>query len=40
MKKLSCVFFGLADLLSDVMCWVVGDRLCTALGAYLRRKSR
>ena len=69
MKKLSCVFFGLAVLLSDVMCWVVGYRysdmlwgiryacysapawtaslpflagiaLCTALGAYLRRKSR
>ena len=26
MKKLSCVFFGLAVLLSDVMCWVVGYR--------------
>lgn len=72
MKKLSCVCFALAVLLSDVMCWVVGYRysdmlwgiryaaysapawtawltalpflagiaLCTALGAYLRRKSR
>ena len=72
MKKLSFVCFGLAVLLSDVMCWVVGYRysdmlwgiryaaysapaltawltalpflagiaLCTALGAYLRRKSR
>ena len=26
MKKLRCVFFGLAVLLSDVMCWVVGYR--------------
>lgn len=26
MKKLSYVFFGLAVLLSDVMCWVVGYR--------------
>ena len=26
MKKLSCVCFGLAVLLSDVMCWVVGYR--------------
>ena len=24
MKKLSCVCFALAVLLSDVMCWVVG----------------
>ena len=35
MKKLSCVCFALAVLLSDVMCWVVGYRYSDMLWGIL-----